>query len=209
MPDELFDTRRNVRQLLPPGGGQSSIFSPTADCGFFIATPSLPKTGLKPQPVDLRGESETAGVVFGFDDNAGPFINTQYTPVSNGPVTGSGTTADPFKLVTVYDVTDSTENATATGKNAVLEVTQTSTYVTGNPFFTAYYDVRNVTNLLPTSGVHKDLDANKTIYYRAIYAGDLFVNGDDHEPRVPPRSATLRRRPEPDLRRARRLPGGT
>jgi|GEM_PF-1470049 len=162
-----------------PGGGASSFFSPTADCGFFIATPSSPSSGLNPQPSDLRGEGN-AGVVFGFDGNAGPFIDTQYVPVSNGPVTGSGTAADPFKLVTIYDVTDSTENASATGKNAVLQITQTSTYVTGNPFFTAYYDVKNVTDTLPTSGGHADPDANKTIYYRAIYAGDLFVNGDDH-----------------------------
>jgi hypothetical protein len=162
-----------------PGGGNSSFFSPTADCGFFIATPSLPKTGLKAQPTDLRGEAE-AGVVFGFNGKAGPFINTQYVPVSNGPVTGSGTAADPFKLVTVYDVTDSTENAAETGKNAVLQITQTATYVTGNPYFTAYYDVKNVTDTLPASGGHADPDAEKTIYYRAIYAGDLFVNGDDH-----------------------------
>ncbi len=47
-------------------------------------------------------------------------------------------------------------------------------------FFTAYYDVKNVTDALPTSGPHADPDANMTIYYRAIYAGDLFVNGDDH-----------------------------
>ncbi len=163
-----------------PGGGQSSIFSPTADCGFFIATPSSPKSGPKAQPIDLRGEGETAGIVFGFNGNAGPFVNTQYVPVSNGPVTGSGTAADPFKLVTVYDVTDSTENTAETGKNAVLQITQTATYVTGNPYFTAYYDVKNVTDTLPSSGGHADPDANKTIYYRAIYAGDLFVNGNDH-----------------------------
>ncbi len=148
--------------------------SPTGDCGFFIATPSTPATGSHPQPVDLRGEETTPGVfagrVFGFDGHAGPQGITNYTPISNGPATGSGTAADPFKLVTVYDVNDSTLS------HAVLQVTQTSTYVTGNPYFTANYAVKNVTGTLPNS----DPDHNSTIYYRAIYAGDLYVNGNDH-----------------------------
>ena len=38
-----------------PGGDQYA-FQATADCGFFIATPKLPETGLSAQPTDLRGE---------------------------------------------------------------------------------------------------------------------------------------------------------
>jgi hypothetical protein len=153
-------------------GGSPYAFSSTADCGFFIATPSAPST----QPLDLQGGG--SGRVFGFSGHAGPTVpvETEYTAVSNGPVTGSGTTAEPFKLVTVFDVNDTTLNEAKTANDAVLQVTQTSTYVTGNPYFTAYYDVKNVTNLLPG----KDPDSNKTIYYRAMYAGDLFVNGNDH-----------------------------
>jgi hypothetical protein len=147
--------------------------SPTGDCGFFIATPSTPASGAHPQPVDLRGEEgepgQFLGQVFGFNGFAGPGGITPYTPISNGPLSGTGSAADPFTLVTIYVVKDS-------ASNAVLQVTQTSTYVTGNPYFTANYTVKNVTNVLANS----DPDHNSTIYYRAIYAGDLFVNGNDH-----------------------------
>ena len=40
--------------------------------------------------------------VYGFDGNAGPHGTTDYTLVSQGAVTGSGTAADPLKQVTVY-----------------------------------------------------------------------------------------------------------
>jgi hypothetical protein len=153
--------------------------SSTGDCGFFIATPSSPTSGSHPQPEDLRGEETNPGSftgrVFGFNGFAGPHGITNYTPISNGPATGSGSSADPFKLVTVYNVNDSTVHSGET-YNAVLQITQTSTYVTGNPYFTANYTVKNVTNTLPNS----DPDHNSTIYYRAIYAGDLYVNGNDH-----------------------------
>jgi hypothetical protein len=154
---------------------------PTGDCGLFIATPSAPSD----QPKDLKGqvgsaELEATGRVFGFHGHAGPDIpvETEYTPISNGPASGSGTAADPYQIVTVYDVNDNTLDEAGTANNAVLEITQTSTYVSGNPYFTAYYDVKNVTNLIPTK--NKDPDTNSTIYYRAIYAGDLYVNGNDH-----------------------------
>lgn len=58
----------------------------------------------------------------------------------------------------------------------MLQVTQTTTYVSGSPYFTSYFDVRNMTDQLPAD----DENANSTIYFRAIYAGDLYVGGDDH-----------------------------
>jgi len=45
-------------------------------------------------------------------------------------------------------------------------VTETTTYVNGEPQFTSTYDVKNT--------------SSSTIYFRAIYAGDLYVNGNDH-----------------------------
>src|SRR6185369_10381063 len=58
---------------------------------------------------------------------AGFFIGTYtpFTPVSQTPVMGSGTAADPFTVITVVDVA-------ATG----LVIQQTDTYVTGQEYYT-------------------------------------------------------------------------
>ncbi len=44
-------------------------------------------------------------------------------------------------------------------------ITETTTYVNGAPQFTSTYNVKNT--------------SPSTIYFRAIYAGDLYVNGND------------------------------
>jgi hypothetical protein len=145
-----------------------------ADCGFFIATPSKPTTGTA-QPLALQGpeiESVKAGRVFGFDGQAGPGGFSEptelesprllYVPVSNVGPTGTGTTADPYKVVTIYAAYVGNPTVSA---NKYFEVTQTTEYVSGNPYFTVNFDVKNT--------------STETVYYRAIYAGDLFVNGND------------------------------
>jgi hypothetical protein len=113
---------------------------------------AFPKAGAG-QPTALQ---ETT---FGFHGNAGPTGLSQYQIVSQSPVSGSGTEASPFTETTVFKVVDS-----AKAEDAL--VTETTTYVNGAPQFTSTYNVKNTTS-------------NK-IYFRAIYAGDLFVNGDDH-----------------------------
>jgi hypothetical protein len=142
-----------------------------ADCGFFIATPNGPTGGKNPQPEQLQGPESLGtklGRVFGFNGVAGPSGFNEpstgkessrllYKAVKNEGPTGSGTSADPFKVVTVY-------TAEVEG-TPYFEVTQTTEYVSGNPYFTVNFAVKNV--------------SKSTVYYRAIYAGDLFVNGSD------------------------------
>lgn len=119
------------------------------DCGFFLA---FPKTG-SGQPEALKEQT------FGFFGIAGPHPSSSYTPVSQSPVTGSGTAADPYTQTTIFKVVDS-------GSKEDALITETTTYVNGQPQFASTYNVKNVT-------------AAK-IYFRAIYAGDLYVNGNDY-----------------------------
>lgn len=110
------------------------------------------------------------GTTWGFNGTAGPHGLDLYTAVSQSPVTGSGTEGDPYTEVTVFKLLDSEEKEDAL-------VTETTTYVNGATQFTSTYYVKNT-----TSG---------PIYFRAIYAGDLYVGGDDFGPGVfeasPPR----------------------
>jgi hypothetical protein len=62
-------------------------------------------------------------------------LSVAYAPVSQTAVTGSGTDADPFKVVTVVD-------AGSTG----LRVTQTDSYVVGNEFYRSAVQITNSTN---------------------------------------------------------------
>ncbi len=62
----------------------------------------------------------------------GPFLGTTYTPVSQTGPTGTGTNADPYKVVTVVD-------AGTTG----IRLTQTDTYTTGLESFRTDVQVAN------------------------------------------------------------------
>jgi hypothetical protein len=130
-----------------PGGNSDVPFSPVGDCGLFLAFPE--GTG---QPSDLVGKT------FGFTGTAGPTTSNIYTPVSQSPVSGDGSSASPFKQTTVFAVF-------ASG-NPDAEIAEITTYVNGAPQFSSTYNVRN--------------SSGSTIYFRAMYAGDLYVNGDDH-----------------------------
>jgi hypothetical protein len=134
-----------------PGGDPSTIFafSPVGDCGFFLAFPA--GSG---QPASLVNKT------YGFKGTAGPSPEAAnvYTPLSQSPVSGNGSAVSPFTQTTVFEVVDSTSNADAL-------ITETTTYVNGAPQFNSTYTVKN------TSGA--------TLYFRAMYAGDLFVNGAD------------------------------
>jgi hypothetical protein len=121
------------------------------DCGFFLA---FPKAGTG-QPVPLQGQT------FGFFGFAGPHLSSFYTPMSQSPVTGSGAPADPYTQTTTFKVIDSESSEDAV-------ITETTTYVNGQPQFASTYNVKNVTK------------PETKIYFRAIYAGDLYVNGNDY-----------------------------
>ena len=79
---------------------------------------------------------------------------TPFTPVSQTAVTGSGTTADPFKVVTIVDVA-------ATG----LQIQQTDTYVVGDEYFTTEIMISN-----------NGADTASGVLYRAF---DAFLGGSD------------------------------
>jgi hypothetical protein len=75
----------------------------------------------------------TGGVVYGPDVPAGG-ARTPYGLVSQTPVTGSGTSGDPYEVVTVVDVG-------TTG----LRITQTDAYVIGDEFYRTDIVVSNST----------------------------------------------------------------
>jgi hypothetical protein len=112
--------------------------STTGDAGFFLAV------------------LDSSNTVYGFDGNAGPHETTDYTTMSASAVTGTGTAADPLTQVTVYKTTASNG----------LEVTQKTTYVNGNQFFTVQWVVRN------TSGT-------TAAHFKAFAAADFFFDGSD------------------------------
>jgi hypothetical protein len=138
---------------------ESSTFG---DCGFFLAFP----TAGSGQPVGLQKTT------WGFSGIAGPQLpldgegGNEYVPVSQSAVSGSGTTTSPYTQTTVFEVNTSERHEKHESGYALI--TETTTYVNGEPQFISTFDVKNVTN-----------PATK-IYFRAIYAGDLFVNGNDY-----------------------------
>jgi hypothetical protein len=66
--------------------------SPTGDVGFFLAFPY----DTSPVGQNLKGK------VYGFGTGAIGAGMEDYTPKSQGPVTGTGTAADPLTQVTQY-----------------------------------------------------------------------------------------------------------
>jgi hypothetical protein len=130
------------------------------DCGFFLG---FPEAG---NPTALRKK------VFGFQGVVAPSLGaTEYTEVSPGSPTGSGTSSDPYKLVTVFKVTD-TES-----KLDYALITETTTYVNGEPQFTSTFEVENLTGK-PASGGLAPAPA-ATLKFHAIYAGDLYTDDSD------------------------------
>ena len=130
-------------QIAHSGDTLLELYPPSTipgDCGTFIAT-----GGVLYAP-DFLNHGGTATGSLG--------TRTPFTPVSQTAVTGAGTAADPYKVVTVAD-------AGATG----LHVTQTDTYVVGDEAYRTVIAVQN------TGG-----SAASGILYRA---GDCFLGGSD------------------------------
>jgi hypothetical protein len=131
-------------------GGDPYVFRAIGDCGFFLAFPK----GGSGQPPLLEGKT------FGFEGNA-PAVDFSsiYEPIDQSPVSGDGSAGNPYVQSTTFAVVDS-------GHKEAARVTETTSYTSGAPQFTSTYAVKNT-----SSG---------KLYFRAIYAADLFVNGDDH-----------------------------
>jgi hypothetical protein len=103
------------------------------------------------QPLPLQGKT------FGFSGAAGPSLANVYEAVGQSPVTGAGTEASPYSQTTVFSVNES--------GTTYAEITEVTTYINGAPQFTSTYTVKNV--------------SGSNLYFRAMYAGDLYVNGND------------------------------
>jgi len=124
-------------------GTTHDFFPPSVipgDCGTFIA---MGETLYAP---DFANHGGTA------TGNLGTYV--VFTPVSQTPVTGSGTSGDPFKVVTVVDVA-------ATG----LRIQQTDTYVIGEESYRTDTMIINNSNG-PASGV-------------LFRAADAYLQGSD------------------------------
>jgi hypothetical protein len=109
--------------------------SPEGDAGFFLALPVGTPT------------------VYGFRGNAGPTVLTPYTIGTQTGPTGSGSAADPLKLVTTY------------GVSGVFAITQTTTYVNGSQQFRIVWNVRNA--------------AAGALHFKALAAADFYFEGSD------------------------------
>jgi hypothetical protein len=95
-----------------------NAFQTHGDCGTFI----------------WAGGDQAADNVYGPQPLADSNSRLFYTMLSQTAVTGSGTSADPYKVVTVVGVGD-------TG----LQITQTDSYVAGNEFYRTDVQVANST----------------------------------------------------------------
>jgi len=139
-------------------GDAGGIFFPTSsslgDAGFFLAFP--PASGQSP---DLTGD------VYGFVGQAGPYLTHTYTPLSQQPATGSGTAADPYRLVTTYAVESTPAGDPAATPTKVATITQTTSYVNGAEDFDVHWDVTN--------------DSPQPLIYKAIAAADFYFEGSD------------------------------
>ncbi|MEA2300735.1 MAG: hypothetical protein QOE44_1270, partial [Solirubrobacteraceae bacterium] len=122
-----------VYELYPPGAAP-------ADCGTLVFA-----AGTLYAP-DFANHDGTA--------TGGLGATTPYTPVSQTPVTGAGTRASPFTVVTVVDLG-------TTG----LRITQTDSYVIGDEFYRTDVTLANTTAA--------DVPA---LIYRG---GDCFLQGSD------------------------------
>jgi len=139
-PLNVYVGERGQLQAFRAGQPNGIYYRPTnteGDAGFFLA---------------LLG---TGATVYGFDGAAGPSAPplTAYMPVTAGPVTGSGTAADPLKQVTTY--TAGTD----------ISINQTTTYVNGAQDFRLRWDVANNTG--------------SAIHFKALVAADFFFDGSD------------------------------
>jgi uncharacterized repeat protein (TIGR01451 family) len=105
------------------------------------------------------GPNDGSGIVFGAQSTV---IDQAWTPVSQSAVTGSGTSSDPYTLVTIVKAIDTSGD---TPVDLGIQVTQTDTYVVGEASYRTDIRVDN------TSG-----SALQGVVYRL---GDCYLQGSD------------------------------
>jgi len=155
-PLSVFVGPRGECQSSYPLTGVNYFINETGDCGFFLAFPKHAKAA---QP-----EAYLTEKTYGFGGAAGPHLENEYVPLEQSPVSGAGTGAIPYTETTTFDVAEAENEAKPV--NAAAHVTEVTTYISGAPEFTSTYTVENV--------------SGKTLYFRALYAGDLYVAGNDY-----------------------------
>lgn len=153
-PLSVFVGPRGECQSSYPLTGVNYFVAEKGDCGFFLA---FPNHETKPQAAFLSEHT------FGFGGSAGPGLAEHYVPVSQSPVEGAGTGASPYKQTTVFDISEEEEEKPKAPIYA--KITDVTTYIAGAAEFTSTYTVKNET-------------AQK-LWFRALYAGDLYVAGND------------------------------
>jgi hypothetical protein len=138
------------------GGSPLNVY--VGDLGQLQAFRAGQPNGIFYRPSSLEGDAgffiadRDNSLVYGFDGNAGPFGLTSYTAGTQTGPTGSGSAADPLKLVTTYAVT---------GRYAI---TQTTTYINGSQQFRIRWDVTAV---------------GGTRHFKALAAADFYFEGSD------------------------------
>ncbi len=138
-----------------------NFFSPSVqigDCGLFLAFP--PTASRSGQPAALAEKT------YGFSGSAGPNLPSHYQFVERSAVSGTGSEASPYTQTTVFKVVAGVSEGETEKEVEFARVSDTTTYINGQPQFTSSYTVEN------TSG--------GPLYFRAIYAGDLYVAGSDY-----------------------------
>jgi hypothetical protein len=131
-------------QIQHTGDTSLELFPPSTtpgDCGTFLAVGGE----LFTPDFSAHGSSAATG---------GLGTRTSFAPVSQTPVSGSGSSADPFRTVTVV-------NVGATG----LQITETDTYVSGQESYRTDVSVKN------NGGAQQSV-----ILYRA---GDCYLQNTD------------------------------
>ena len=162
-PLSVFIGQHGECQSSYPLTGVNYYLNEKGDCGFFLAFPKHPA---KAPPHFLEEK------VFGFQGSAGPHLSgeQEYVPISQTPVEGAGTAGSPYTETTVFDVAEAEENEAGlrtvkAGSEPFVKVTEVTTYISGAPQFASTFTVENLTK--------------NTLFFRAIYAGDLYVAGND------------------------------
>jgi len=120
---------------------------------FYSPNDAIGDAGLFFRFPDAVGASIQAGDVAGPETQAGIAPDIGYTVVTQTAVTGTGSAASPYQVVSVYKVAD------------VLEITQTVKYVNGETTFRVSYAVKNLTG--------------SAVKFRASHAADLYLEGSD------------------------------
>jgi hypothetical protein len=139
-------------------GAPSNQFYPSEStvgaAGFFLGFPVSISPGI------------AAGTLYGpASVPAGP-STTGFTPVSQSPVTGAGTSASPFTQISTYKVE-------GTDTKDYLSITQTIQYVNGTTQFPVTYVVQNVT------GGPNGPGAPVGVRFRASEGADPFFSNSD------------------------------